>query len=93
MQADEARRRAAKRRERARWRKTAGAVIAVTRRDNEKIRTQADLAHALGVSEDTVSAMEQGKRKIEVGDLVMVAKAFDVPVETLLRRIVGWSQP
>lgn len=46
--------------------------------------TQAELARALGVSQQTVFAYELGDRRISVLMLIKHAKFFDVPVEQLM---------
>ena len=78
----------AKRRARERWRRTAGAVIAHTRRDSDI--TQEGLAKHLGVSVDTIGAIETGRRKVEVGDLIEAANALNVDPVKLLKRILAW---
>lgn len=77
-----------KRRTRERWRRTAGAVIAHTRRDSDV--TQGVLADRLGLSVDTVGAIETGRRKVEVGDVIEAAKALNVDPITLFKRIIAW---
>lgn len=78
----------AKRRARERWRQTAGAVIAHTRRDSDI--TQEDLAERLGVSVDTIGAIETGRRKVEVGELIEAAKALNVDPVKMLKRVLAW---
>jgi transcriptional regulator with XRE-family HTH domain len=78
----------AKKKAREQWRQTAGAVIAHTRRDSDV--TQEDLAKRLGVSVDTIGAIETGRRKVEVGDLIEAAKALNVDPLKLLKRILAW---
>ena len=70
------------------WRHTAGAVIAHTRDDMDV--TQRVLAEAMGVSEDTMGAIESGRRKIAVGELIEIAKTLDVHPMKLLQRILEW---
>jgi len=70
------------------WRHTAGAVIAHTRDDMDV--TQKVLAQAIGVSEDTMGAIESGRRKIDVGELIEIAKMLDVHPMKLLQRILEW---
>ena len=77
-----------KRKARERWRKTAGAVIAHTRKDNDL--TQEELARRMGLSVDTVGAMETGRRKVEVGDVIEAAKALNVEPAKMLQRILAW---
>lgn len=78
----------AKRRTRERWQHTAGAVIAHTRRDSDM--KQEELAKLLGVSVDSLSAMEKGRRKVGVGDLIEAAKALNVDPVKMLKRILDW---
>ena len=70
------------------WRHKAGAVIAHTRDDVDV--TQKFLAEAIGVSEDTMGAIEAGRRKIDVGELIEIAKTLDVHPMKLLQRILEW---
>ena len=70
------------------WRHTAGAVIAHTRDDVDV--TQKVLAEAIGVSEDTMGAIESGRRKIDVGELIEIAKTLGVHPMKLLQRILEW---
>ena len=46
--------------------------------------TQAELARALGVSQQTVFAYELGDRRVSVLMLAKLAKLFAVPVEELM---------
>lgn len=48
--------------------------------------TQAELAHALGVSQQAVFAYELGERRISVFMLVKLAKIFGTTVEALIHR-------
>ena len=77
-----------KRKARERWRKTAGAVIAHTRKDSDV--TQEELAKRLGLSVDTIGAIETGRRKVEVGELIEAAKALNVDPVKLLQRVLAW---
>lgn len=51
--------------------------------------TQAELARALGVSQQTVFAYELGDRRVNVLMLMKMAKIFDLPVEQLM----GMTKP
>jgi DNA-binding XRE family transcriptional regulator len=59
-----------------------GAHISVLRK--EQGMTQAELARALGVSQQTVFAYELGDRRVSVLIVVKLAKIFGTPVEELL---------
>ena len=59
-----------------------GAHISVLRK--EQGMTQAELARALGVSQQTVFAYELGDRRVSVLILAKLAKVFGVPVEELM---------
>jgi transcriptional regulator with XRE-family HTH domain len=50
----------------------------------EQGMTQAELARALGVSQQTVFAYELGDRRVSVLILAKLAKVFGVPVEELM---------
>ena len=78
----------AKAKQRQNWRKIAASVISAARRDHDL--TQEQLAAKLGLTRETVGNMEAARRKIEVGDLVMVAQAIGVEPERLFRRILGY---
>jgi len=59
-----------------------GARIATLRK--EQGITQVQLAETLGVSQQTVTAYEVGRRRIQVSALPVIAKALGVAVESLL---------
>lgn len=59
-----------------------GAHISVLRK--EQGMTQAELARALGVSQQTVFAYELGDRRVSVLILGKLAKTFGMPVEDLM---------
>jgi transcriptional regulator with XRE-family HTH domain len=46
--------------------------------------TQVQLAETLGVSQQTITAYETGRRRIQVSSLPVIATALHVPVETLI---------
>src|SRR5688572_17912510 len=59
-----------------------GAHISILRK--EQGMTQAELARALGVSQQTVFAYELGDRRVSVLILGKLAKVFGVPVDDLM---------
>ena len=59
-----------------------GAHISVLRK--EQGMTQAELARALAVSQQTVFAYELGDRRVSVLIVAKLAKVFDMPVEELM---------
>jgi len=59
-----------------------GAHISVLRK--EQGMTQAELARALGVSQQTVFAYELGDRRVSVLILAKLARIFGMPVEELM---------
>lgn len=59
-----------------------GARIATLRK--EQGITQVQLAQLLGVSQQTITAYEVGRRRIQVSTLPVIAKALHVPVEELV---------
>ncbi len=75
--------------QRERWRRAAAAVIAATRRDKDV--TQVEFGDRMGWSHDTVASVESGRRKIEIGDLVMAAVALDEDPNTLIQRVLQWN--
>jgi transcriptional regulator with XRE-family HTH domain len=62
--------------------KALGAHVAELRK--EQGMTQAELARALGVSQQTVFAYELGERRVSVLILAKLAKVFGVSVEELM---------
>jgi transcriptional regulator with XRE-family HTH domain len=77
------------REQRERWRRAAAAVIAATRRDKDV--TQVEFGDRMGWSHDTVASVESGRRKIEIGDLVMAAVALNEDPNTLVQRVRQWN--
>jgi transcriptional regulator with XRE-family HTH domain len=75
--------------QRKQWRRAAAAVIAATRRDKDM--TQDQFASLMGWSHDTVANLESGRRKIELGDLVMAAIVLDEEPNTLIQRVLQWN--
>lgn len=59
-----------------------GARIAQLRKDQGI--TQVQLAEVLGVSQQTITAYEVGRRRIQVSALPVIAQALGVAVETLV---------
>ncbi|MFC4310863.1 helix-turn-helix transcriptional regulator [Steroidobacter flavus] len=64
-----------------------GSQIAMTRK--ARGMTQAELARAIGVSQQAVFAYELGERRVSVLILAKIAKVFTVPVEEM----IGLSKP
>jgi len=67
--------------------KALGALI--TRLRKARSMTQAELARAIGVSQQAVFAYELGERRTSVLILAKIAKVFAVPVEEM----IGLSKP
>lgn len=59
-----------------------GSRIAQLRKDQGI--TQVQLAELLGVSQQTITAYEVGRRRIQVSALPLIAKTLRVPIEVLL---------
>ncbi len=59
-----------------------GSRIAQLRKDQGI--TQVQLAELLGVSQQTITAYEVGRRRIQVSALPLIAKTLRVPIEELL---------
>ncbi len=74
--------------QRERWNRAAAVVLSATRRDSDV--SQEALAERLGVSRDVVANIEAGRRKIEVSDLILIARALDVNATELFGRILRW---
>jgi transcriptional regulator with XRE-family HTH domain len=74
--------------QRERWNRAVSVVLAATRRDKDV--SQEDLADRLGVSRDVIANIEGGRRKIEVSDLIMIARALGVDPVELFGRVVRW---
>ena len=85
---DERTRKSAQRKLVERYRRTVGSVIGTSIRDSDK--SQAEVAKDIGVSEDTMTAIVSGLRKVELGEIVAVAKALDIDPQVLLRRMLNW---
>lgn len=64
-----------------------GKYVATLRKSRQM--TQAELARAIGVSQQAVFAYELGDRRVSVLILAKIAKVFAVPVEEL----IGMFQP
>jgi transcriptional regulator with XRE-family HTH domain len=77
-------------RDEERWERIVASVISATRQDLDM--TQEDLATKLGWTRDAVSNIENGRRHIRVSDLIMIAKAFRMEPEVLLKRILRWRE-
>lgn len=56
----------------------------ITERRKQVDMTQAELARALGVSQQTVFAYELGDRRMNVPRLIQLAALFHIPVEELM---------
>lgn len=54
--------------------------------------TQAQLAEALGVSQQTVQAYEMGRRRIPVSAMPIVARTLAVPLEELFGEVSRTAQ-
>lgn len=74
--------------QRERWNRAAAVVIAATRRDKDM--SQDALAERLEVSRDVVANIEAGRRKIEVSDLILIARALNVDPAELFGRVLRW---
>jgi len=74
--------------QRERWNRAAAVVLAATRRDKDM--SQEALADRLSVSRDVVANIEAGRRKIEVSDLIMIARALGVDPVDLFGRVLRW---
>ena len=73
---------------RERWNRAAAVVLAATRRDSDM--SQEVLAGRLGVSRDVVANIEAGRRKIEISDLILIARALNVDPIELFGRVIRW---
>ena len=76
---------------RKRWRRAAGAVVSATRRDKDI--TQVEFGNRMGWSHDTVASAEGGRRKWELGDLIMATDALNEERDTLIQRVLQWNAP
>ena len=87
---DDRTRKSAQRKIVERYRRTVGSVIGTAIRDSDKYKTQGEVARAVGVSEDTMTAIVSGLRKVELGEIVVIAKALDIDPQVLVRRMLTW---
>ena len=76
---------------RKRWRRASAAVVSATRRDKDI--TQVEFGNRMGWSHDTVASAEGGRRKWELGDLIMAAHALNEEPDTLIQRVLQWNAP
>jgi transcriptional regulator with XRE-family HTH domain len=78
--------------ERERWNRAAGVVLAATRRDagRDSDISQEALAELLGVTRNVIANIENGRKNIEVSDLIMIAKALKKNPLDVLERILRW---
>ena len=72
------------------WRTAVAAVISASRRDHDF--TQPQLARRIGWSRDKLAKVEAGKRRVELGDVVMIAQALGETPERFFRLILAWSR-
>lgn len=72
-----------------RWEHVAGVVLAGTRRDLDV--SQRELAHRLGWSRNMIANIETGRRSMNLGEFIIVARALNVGPEILLQRILRWG--
>jgi transcriptional regulator with XRE-family HTH domain len=75
----------------------AGAADVIVGRNIRQFRlarrmSQAELAHALGISFQQVQKYEKGANRVGAGRLVRLASALGVPVMTLLKGVPGVAQ-
>jgi transcriptional regulator with XRE-family HTH domain len=75
--------------ERQRWRTAVATVLAATRRDHDV--TQPELAKRVGWSRDKLAKVESATRRVEFGDVILLANALGERPELVLRRILGWN--
>jgi predicted transcriptional regulator len=75
--------------QRQRWRTAVATVLAATRRDHDV--TQPELAKRVGWSRDKLAKVEAGTRRVELGDITVVAHALGERPELVIRRILGWN--
>ena len=75
--------------ERAHWEHVAGIVLAGTRRDLDV--SQRELAHRLGWSRNMIANIETGRRSMNLGEFIIVARALNVGPEILFQRILRWG--
>lgn len=75
--------------ERVKWRQLAGAVICASRM--QKKLSQERLAEAIGRTQSWLTKAEKGERKIENGDLIMIARALGIRMQVMQERILRWE--
>ena len=71
------------------WRKAVGHVISRCRR--EKKLTQEELGAKIGRSRTWVAKAEIGMRKVEYGDLIVIARMLEIRLRVMLHRILTWN--
>ena len=75
--------------QRHRWRTAVATVLAASRRDHDV--TQPQLAKRVGWSRDKLAKVESGVRRVELGDIVLLASALGERPELVLRRMLVWN--
>lgn len=55
----------------------------------ERNLTQRDLAAKVNLPRSYVSKLETAERRLDILDLARFAEALDMPIEVLLRRLLG----
>jgi transcriptional regulator with XRE-family HTH domain len=65
-----------------------GIILKATREDLGL--SQAKLAGILGWTRNMVANLESGRRTLTFADFVVVARAFNIDPEKMLRRILKW---
>ena len=65
-----------------------GIILRATRQDLDL--SQEALAALLGWTRNMVANLEAGRRALTFADFVIIAKAFNIEPERMLRRILEW---
>ena len=65
-----------------------GIILKATRVDSDI--SQEKLAGILGWTRNMVANLESGRRTLTFADFVVVARAFNIDPERMLRRILDW---
>jgi transcriptional regulator with XRE-family HTH domain len=71
------------------WRRAVRLIVWATRLDADM--SQQELANRLHVTRNAVANWESGRRAIQAGELLLIAKALRCSPETLFKRILTWT--
>jgi transcriptional regulator with XRE-family HTH domain len=84
----EEQRKRSKAEQRKHWDEAVASVWSQTRRDSDLSQTA--LAKKMGVSRDTIAAIEGGNRRVTIADVILLAQLVGLEPKKLFERILLW---